>query len=66
MALDVFIAKKIPGFAQRVAQITNNARVNEELSRRKFGMDVDGQELDPKLLIARLKREVSELKAEAP
>ncbi|CAJ1433925.1 unnamed protein product [Effrenium voratum] len=37
-------------FAQRVAQITNNARVNEEL--------------DPSLLIARLKREVSELKEE--
>lgn len=37
-------------FAQRVAQITNNAKVNEEL--------------DPNLLIARLKREVSELKEE--
>ncbi|CAK9046152.1 Kinesin-like protein KIF6 [Durusdinium trenchii] len=37
-------------FAQRVAQITNTARVNEEL--------------DPNLLIARLKREVSELKRE--
>eukprot|EP00929_Paragymnodinium_shiwhaense_P055123 TRINITY_DN27648_c0_g1_i3.p1 TRINITY_DN27648_c0_g1~~TRINITY_DN27648_c0_g1_i3.p1 ORF type:complete len:811 (-),score=280.94 TRINITY_DN27648_c0_g1_i3:153-2585(-) len=37
-------------FAQRVAQIKNNARVNEEL--------------DPNLLIARLKREVSELKEE--
>ncbi|CAE7252034.1 KIF6 [Symbiodinium natans] len=37
-------------FAQRVAQITNNARVNEEL--------------DPNLLISRLKREVAELKEE--
>eukprot|EP00434_Breviolum_minutum_P005374 symbB.v1.2.004738.t1/scaffold275.1/size244369/8 len=37
-------------FAQRVAQITNTARVNEEL--------------DPSLLIARLKKEVSDLKQE--
>lgn len=37
-------------FAQRVAQIQNNAKVNEEL--------------DPTLLIARLKREVLELKQE--
>jgi len=37
-------------FAQRVAQIQNNAKVNEEL--------------DPNLLIARLKREVAELKEE--
>lgn len=37
-------------FAQRVAQIQNNARVNEEL--------------DPNLLIARLKRELADLKAE--
>ncbi|CAE7652453.1 KIF6 [Symbiodinium pilosum] len=37
-------------FAQRVAQITNNARVNEEL--------------DPNLLISRLKKEVAELKEE--
>ncbi|CAE7741892.1 KIF6 [Symbiodinium sp. CCMP2592] len=37
-------------FAQRVAQITNNARVNEEL--------------DPSLLISRLKKEVAELKEE--
>lgn len=37
-------------FAQRVAQITNSAKVNEEL--------------DPNLLIARLKREVAELKEE--
>ncbi|CAK0836471.1 unnamed protein product, partial [Prorocentrum cordatum] len=37
-------------FAQRVAQIKNNAKVNEEL--------------DPKLLIARLKRELAELKQE--
>eukprot|EP00440_Ansanella_granifera_P042838 gb/GFBE01046443.1/.p1 GENE.gb/GFBE01046443.1/~~gb/GFBE01046443.1/.p1 ORF type:complete len:819 (+),score=212.23 gb/GFBE01046443.1/:1-2457(+) len=37
-------------FAQRVAMITNNAKVNEEL--------------DPNLLIARLKREVTELKEE--
>eukprot|EP00439_Symbiodinium_sp_Y106_P073003 s1605_g13.t1 len=43
-------------FAQRVAQITNNARVNEE----------DGLlcELDPNLLISRLKKEVAELKEE--
>lgn len=37
-------------FAQRVAQIQNNAKVNEEL--------------DPNLLIARLKREVAQLKEE--
>lgn len=37
-------------FAQRVAQVQNNARVNEEL--------------DPNLLIARLKREAAELKEE--
>lgn len=37
-------------FAQRVAQIQNNAKVNEEL--------------DPSVLISRLKREVAELKEE--